>query len=81
VIDRPRRLAILLAAAAAVAVRHGRAAGLGDIHRSRRRFGMYPPVRVVIATRPETHGDIPASILRWITLARGNRFWLWMRRA
>jgi SAM-dependent methyltransferase len=28
------------------------AAGLGDVHRSRRRFGMYPPVRVVTATKP-----------------------------
>jgi arsenite methyltransferase len=28
------------------------AAGLGDVGRSRRRFGMYPPVRVVTATRP-----------------------------
>jgi SAM-dependent methyltransferase len=27
-------------------------AGLGDVHRSQRRFGMYPPVRVVTATRP-----------------------------
>jgi arsenite methyltransferase len=27
-------------------------AGLGDLHRSQRRFGMYPPVRVVSATRP-----------------------------
>jgi arsenite methyltransferase len=28
------------------------AAGLGDVHRSQRRFGMYPPVRVVTATKP-----------------------------
>jgi arsenite methyltransferase len=28
------------------------AAGLGDVHRSERRFGMYPPVRVVTATKP-----------------------------
>ena len=28
------------------------AAGLGDVRRSPRRFGMYPPVRVVTATRP-----------------------------
>jgi arsenite methyltransferase len=28
------------------------AGGLGDVHRSRRRFGMYPPVRVVTATKP-----------------------------
>jgi SAM-dependent methyltransferase len=28
------------------------AAGLGDVQRSRRRFGMYPPVRVVTATKP-----------------------------
>jgi SAM-dependent methyltransferase len=27
------------------------AAGLGDVHRSQRRFGMYPPVRVVTATK------------------------------
>jgi arsenite methyltransferase len=27
------------------------AAGLGDVHRSPRRFGMYPPVRVVTATK------------------------------
>lgn len=27
------------------------AGGLGDVHRSRRRFGMYPPVRVVTATK------------------------------
>jgi len=27
-------------------------AGLGDLHRSQRRFGMHPPVRVVSATRP-----------------------------
>jgi arsenite methyltransferase len=27
------------------------AAGLGEVHRSRRRFGMYPPVRVVTATK------------------------------
>jgi arsenite methyltransferase len=27
------------------------ASGLGDVHRSRRRFGMYPPVRVVTATK------------------------------
>jgi arsenite methyltransferase len=27
------------------------AAGLGDVHRSRRRFGMYPPVRIVTATK------------------------------
>jgi arsenite methyltransferase len=28
------------------------AAGFGDVHRSQRRFGMYPPVRVVTATKP-----------------------------
>jgi ubiquinone/menaquinone biosynthesis C-methylase UbiE len=28
------------------------AAGLGEVHRSQRRFGMYPPVRVVTATKP-----------------------------
>ena len=28
------------------------AAGLSDVHRSQRRFGMYPPVRVVTATKP-----------------------------
>jgi arsenite methyltransferase len=28
------------------------AAGLGEVHRSRRRLGMYPPVRVVTATKP-----------------------------
>lgn len=28
------------------------AAGLGDVHRSQRRYGMYPPVRVVTATKP-----------------------------
>jgi arsenite methyltransferase len=28
------------------------AAGFGDVHRSKRRFGMYPPVRVVTATKP-----------------------------
>ena len=28
------------------------AAGLGEVHGSRRRFGMYPPVRVVTATKP-----------------------------
>lgn len=28
------------------------AAQLGEVHRSRRRFGMYPPVRVVTATKP-----------------------------
>jgi hypothetical protein len=27
------------------------AAGLGDVHRSQRRLGMYPPVRVVTATK------------------------------
>ncbi len=27
------------------------AAGLGDVHRSQRRFGMYPPVRIVTATK------------------------------
>jgi arsenite methyltransferase len=27
------------------------AAGLGEVHRSQRRFGMYPPVRVVTATK------------------------------
>jgi arsenite methyltransferase len=27
------------------------AAGLGDVHRSPRRFGMYPPVRVVTPTK------------------------------
>jgi SAM-dependent methyltransferase len=29
------------------------AAGLGDVRRSQRRFGMYPPVRVVTATKRE----------------------------
>jgi arsenite methyltransferase len=33
------------------------AARLGEVHRSQRRFGMYPPVRVVTATKPQTHGD------------------------
>jgi ubiquinone/menaquinone biosynthesis C-methylase UbiE len=28
------------------------AAGFGDVHRSQRRFGMYPPVRVLTATKP-----------------------------
>jgi arsenite methyltransferase len=28
------------------------AAGLGDVHRTERPFGMYPPIRVVTATRP-----------------------------
>jgi hypothetical protein len=38
------------------------AAGLGDVRRSQRRFGMYPPVRVVTATRrePATDGESPA---------------------
>jgi hypothetical protein len=27
------------------------AAGLADVHRSQRRFGMYPPVRVVTGTK------------------------------
>jgi hypothetical protein len=38
------------------------AAGLGDVRRSRRRFGMYPPVRVVTATKlqPPTDGESPA---------------------
>jgi arsenite methyltransferase len=38
------------------------AAGLGDVQRSRRRFGMYPPVRVVTATKlqPPTDGESPA---------------------
>jgi SAM-dependent methyltransferase len=37
-------------------------AGLGDVHRSRRRLGMYPPVRVVTATKlePPTDGESPA---------------------
>jgi SAM-dependent methyltransferase len=37
------------------------AAGLGDVHRSQRRYGMYPPVRVVTATKAQTHDDLHAS--------------------
>ena len=39
------------------------AAGLGDVQRSRRRFGMYPPVRVVTATKlqPPRDGASPAG--------------------
>jgi SAM-dependent methyltransferase len=49
------------------------AAGLGDVQRSRRRFGMYPPVRVVTATKlqlPQTARARPdgraLSIVGWV---------------
>ena len=53
------------------------AAGLGDVHRSQRRVGMYPPVRVVTATqgialrrRTRTYFHDGAISLVWVPESR-----------